>query len=65
MKTDTLIAATIIVFFQITFLVVLFRNIIKRKSLVGWLFPGGTTKLERTLLIVSLLIILSVMIFWP
>jgi hypothetical protein len=65
MNTNTVIAAIIIVFFQITFLVVLFRNIIKRKSLVGWLFPGGTTKAEKALLIFSILIILSVIIFWP
>ena len=65
MKTDTVIAAIIIVFFQITFLVVLFRNIVKRKSFVGWLFPGGTTRTEKVLLVFSILIILCVMVFWP
>jgi hypothetical protein len=34
----------------IVFVIVLIRNIIKQKSLFGWLFPGGTTKIERIIL---------------
>jgi hypothetical protein len=50
---------------QVIFVVVLARNMIIRKSLVGWLFPGGTTKLERILLLGSIAILLLVMIGAP
>ena len=65
MKTESLIVIGIGVFFQGLFLVVLFRNIIMRKSLVGWLFPGGTTKTERLLMAVSILIVFLIIVFGP
>jgi len=40
----------------IAFMVVLIRNIIKHKSLVGWLFPGGTTRTERIILFLCVFI---------
>ena len=65
MKTSTLIAAAIIVICQVTFLITLLQNIIRNKSIINWLFPDGTSIIEKIMLISSLIIILCVMIFWP
>ena len=65
MKTDTIIAAVIIIFFQALFIITVVRNMIQKKSLVEWLFPDGTTRSEKIVLILSIMIILSVMVFWP
>lgn len=65
MKTETMIIIGIGVFCQILFLSVLFRNIIIRKSLVGWLFPGGTTKIEKLLMVISILVVFLIIVFGP
>jgi hypothetical protein len=65
MKTETMIIIGIGVIFQVLFLVVLFRNIITRKSIVGWLFPGGTTKIEKLLMVLSMLVVLFIISFGP
>ncbi len=65
MKTETIIAIGIGVFFQCLFLIVLFRNMIIRKSLVGWLFPGGTSKIERLFMVISILIVFFIIVFGP
>jgi len=65
MKAETIITISVGVFFQCLFLIVLFRNILVRKSLVGWLFPGGTTKTEKVLLIVSILVVFLMIVFGP
>jgi hypothetical protein len=47
----------------IVFMIILIRNIVKRKSLVGWLFPGGTTKTERIVLFSCVFIFFLLLIF--
>lgn len=50
---------------QILFCIVLIRNIIIRRSLVGWLFPGGTTKTEKIVLLISISIVFIIIVFGP
>ena len=50
---------------QLIFLIVLARNMVMHRSLVGWLFPDGTTKLERILLFGSIAILLLIMVGAP
>ena len=64
-RVDSIIAFSIAVFFQVLFLIVLCRNIVIRKSLVGWLFPGGTTKTERILMAISIIGIVVIIIICP
>ncbi|MBU1406365.1 MAG: hypothetical protein KKE82_02680 [Proteobacteria bacterium] len=40
---------------QLVFLTVLFRNIFIRKSIIGWIFPDGSTKKERLFMFLGLL----------
>ncbi len=47
---------------QLTFLIVLTRNLVKRKSIFGWLFPQGTTKKEKILLIGSIVVLIIDMV---
>ena len=35
---------------QLLLLIVLIRNILKKKSLISWIFPDGTSKRERILM---------------
>jgi len=44
------------------FFTAIFRNMIVRKSIAGWLFPGGTTKKERVFMFVTLIFTLSAFI---
>ena len=43
------------IFFALFFISIL-RKILIQKSLVNWLFPGGTTKNERLFMITTLLL---------
>jgi hypothetical protein len=65
MKLGTLMVIAVAVLAQITFCVVVIRNVVMHKSLVGWLFPGGTTKTEKIILILSLSIVFIIIIFGP
>jgi hypothetical protein len=42
---------------QLAIIVMLLRNMIIRKSVIGWLFPSGSTKRERLIFIPCLLVI--------
>ena len=42
---------------QLAIIVTLLRNMIIRKSVIGWLFPSGSTKRERVIFISCLLVI--------
>lgn len=61
----TILIISLAVLSQIIFCAVVVRNVVIHKSLVGWLFPDGTTKTEKTLLLVTLAIIISIIIFGP
>ena len=65
MRIETIVAFAFGIFFQILFLSVLLRNIVVRKSLVGWLFPGGTTKTERIIMAIGIIGVFVIIIFCP
>ena len=62
MHLESIIVICVGIISQCLFLIILIRNLVTRKSFVGWLFPGGTTKSERVLMVVSLLAILLTII---
>ena len=50
---------------QVTVLSVLIRNIIIRKSIIGWIYPEGSTKTEKVIFAGALLLLIILMILGP
>lgn len=49
---------------QVLFIIGIVNNMVKNKSLTAWLYPGGTTKVEKAYLITvfSLVIIFGIIV---
>jgi len=54
----TIIFASLAFTCMVTFTVTVCRNVIKNKSIAGWLLPEGATKIEKVLLGASFSLVL-------
>ena len=49
----------------ITLFSLIFKNVIKHKNLVGWLYPEGSSKVEKIMFFTSLFFLIFVMVMGP